>query len=100
MKASLPEPFHVIFIGAGLLLASLAFAQVPDAPAGGAPAGGAAPAPAAAPAAQPAPGAAGGGQKNGSFLGNDVPSYDPGTEIMTWDGKNWNVNNNRIFEAR
>ena len=52
-------------------------------------------------ARRPRAGAAGGGgQKNGSFLGKDVPSFDPGSEIMTWDGKNWNVNNNRIFQAR
>jgi hypothetical protein len=29
-----------------------------------------------------------------------VPALDPGTEILTWDGKNWNVNNNRLFAAR
>ena len=71
-------------------------AQVPDAPAPAAPGG----APAAAPAAQPAGGGAAGGKKNGNFLGKDVPSFDPGSEVMTWDGKNWNVNNNRIFQAR
>ena len=52
---------------------------------------------------QPAQGggaAAGGGQKDGSFLGKDVPVYDPGSENMTWDGKTWNTNNNRIFQAR
>jgi len=95
MKTLTPDPFRVIFLGAGLLLASMACAQVPDAPASQAPAGG------AAPAAAPAQGAAGGGgQKNGSFLGKDVPVVDPNTEIMTWDGKNWNINNNRVFEAR
>jgi len=66
-------------------------AQVPDAPAPAAPGG----AP-AAPAAQPAAGP----KKSGNFLGKDVPSFDPGSEVMTWDGKNWNVNNNRIFQAR
>ena len=68
-------------------------AQVPDAPAPGG-------APAAAPAAQPAGSGAAGGKKTGGFLGKDVPGFDPGTETMTWDGKNWNVNNNRIFQAR
>jgi hypothetical protein len=85
------------------VIASLSYGQVPDAPhsGGGAPAG------QSAPASQPAQGSSsgngsggGGGQKNGSFLGKDVPTFDPGNEIMTWDGKNWNVNNNRIFEAR
>ncbi len=35
-----------------------------------------------------------------SFLGRDVPSFDPANEMITWDGKTWNVNNNRLFEAR
>ncbi len=34
------------------------------------------------------------------FLGKDVPAFDPGTELLTWDGKTWNVNNNRVFQAR
>ena len=29
-----------------------------------------------------------------SFLGKDVPFFDPGGNIATWDGKNWNINNN------
>jgi tetratricopeptide (TPR) repeat protein len=74
------------------------FAQVPDAPT----ANPAAPAPApttAAPASGGAP--ATGAPKSGpTFLGRDIPSFDPGTEILSWDGKNWNVNNNRIFQAR
>lgn len=100
MKTSSPESLRLISWGASLLIASTSFAQVPDAPGGSAPAAGG-----GAPAAQPAPaaqsgGAAGGGQKGGSFLGKDVPSFDPGSEILTWDGKNWNVNNNRVFQAR
>ena len=81
-------------LGAGSLACSAALlcAQVPDAPAPAAPG--------AAPAAQPAGGGAAGGKKPGNFLGKDVPSFDPGSEVMTWDGKNWNVNNNRIFQAR
>ena len=95
MKTPPPVRFGLISLGASFLLVEAVFAQVPDAP--GAP--GPAPAAAApAPAAQPAP--AQGGQKNGSFLGKDVPSFDPGSEILTWDGKNWNVNNNRVFQAR
>jgi hypothetical protein len=88
----------LLHCGISLLLASAACGQVPDspspAPAGG---GGGAAAPAAQPAAQ---GGASGGQKGGSFLGKDVPAFDPGSEILTWDGKNWNINNNRLFEAR
>jgi len=37
---------------------------------------------------------------NSSFLGKDMPMFNPGSEIVTWDGKNWNINNNRLFEAR
>lgn len=37
---------------------------------------------------------------SGQFLGGDVPMFDPGSEILTWDGKSWNVNNNRLFQAR
>ena len=82
---------------ASCALSAVVCAQVPDAPSPAAPGGG------AAPAAQPAGnggGGAGGAKKGGSFLGKDVPSFDPGSETMTWDGKNWNVNNNRIFQAR
>ncbi len=55
------------------------------------------PSPAAAPA-QAASAPAGGSQS--SFLGGDVPVLDPGSEIVTWDGRNWNINNNRMFQAR
>ena len=30
----------------------------------------------------------------------DLPSFDPGSEILSFDGKLWNVNNNRLFRAR
>lgn len=29
-----------------------------------------------------------------------MPFFDPGNDVMSWDGKKWNVNNNRIFRAR
>lgn len=29
-----------------------------------------------------------------------MPILDPGSEIVTWDGRNWNINNNRMFQAR
>jgi hypothetical protein len=35
-----------------------------------------------------------------TFLGKDIPLFNPGNEIITWDGKSWNINNNRIFQAR
>ena len=71
-----------------------ALAQVPDSPAPGG-------------AAQPAAGPAGGGAPaakgkpaGGSPFGQEIPVLDPGTEVMTFNGKNWNVTNNRIFQAR
>lgn len=40
------------------------------------------------------------GQGGGNFLGKDVPFFDPSSEVVTWDGKNWNINSNRFFQAR
>lgn len=37
---------------------------------------------------------------NEGFIGRDVPAFDPGTDIMSYDGKLWNINNNRLFRAR
>jgi hypothetical protein len=37
---------------------------------------------------------------NSSFLGKDLPFFDPGSNIITWDGKSWNITNNSLFEAR
>ncbi len=69
-----------------------ALAQVPDAPAPGG---------AAQPAAAPAGGGAPAkGKSGGSPFGQEIPMLDPGTEVMTFNGKNWNVTNNRIFQAR
>ena len=45
--------------------------------------------------AQPNPKAGG-----SSFLGKDVPFFDPGSNIISWDGKSWNITNNALFEAR
>jgi hypothetical protein len=42
--------------------------------------------------------AASGGGSN--FLGKDVPFFDPGSNIASWDGKNWSINNNALFQAR
>lgn len=43
-------------------------------------------------------GSGGGGQ--GSIFGGLLPHGDPGSETVTWDGKMWNVNNNRIARAK
>ena len=87
---------------------TLAFAQTPVPPAPApAPAPGAqaavspAPAPAAsAPAAAPQASTAPGITPQSSFLGKDLPAFDPGTDTLMWDGKTWNINNNRLFAAR
>ncbi len=34
------------------------------------------------------------------FLGTDLPVFNPGTEIFSWDGQNWNINKNRLMRAR
>ncbi len=85
-----------------LLLAALLhaagplLAQVPDAPAP-APTATPAPAPAAAPAAAtPAPAPA---EKKGDE-NSGMPFFDPGSEVLTWNGRSWNINNNRLFQAR
>ena len=81
------------FAFAVAFVVATASAQVPDAtPAQ----------PGPAPATQPAEGAkpAASSSPAPKFLGNDVPIFDPANEIVTWDGHSWNLNNNRIFEAR
>ncbi|MBB5038413.1 hypothetical protein [Prosthecobacter dejongeii] len=66
------------------------------------PSPGAAPAPQAAPASSPAPAASsssgGGGQS--SIFGGLLPHVDGGSETVSWDGKMWNMNNNRIARAK
>jgi hypothetical protein len=65
----------------------------------------AAPAQPAAQGAAPARGAGGQSQSaaptgGSNFLGKDIPFFDPGSNIATWDGKNWNISNNALFQAR
>lgn len=87
MKKSL-QFFALIVVGA----TGIGFAQVADFPAGsdaqGPDAGGGAATP------------AGSTNPASSFLGGDTPFFDPGSETIQWDGRTWNVNNNRLFEAR
>jgi tetratricopeptide (TPR) repeat protein len=40
------------------------------------------------------------GQMNEGFIGRDVPHFDPGNDVMSYDGKLWNINDNRLFRAR
>jgi len=42
----------------------------------------------------------GGNQGNNQMLGNDVPFLDPTTETFSFDGKTFNVNDNRVFRSR
>jgi hypothetical protein len=65
------------------------------------------PAPESAPAQGNAPAQGSGGQSQSAapaggsnFLGKDVPFFDPGSNIAAWDGKNWNISNNALFQAR
>jgi hypothetical protein len=89
-----------VLLGALLITSAAVSAQVLEPPASPAPA---APAPAQAPVQAPPAATAPAGKPPGgtsSFLGGDLPSFDPGSEILSWDGKNWNINNNRFFQAR
>ncbi|MFM8765804.1 MAG: hypothetical protein ACKOEZ_13365 [Spartobacteria bacterium] len=36
-------------------------------------------------------------QMNEGFIGRDVPAFDPGSEVMSYDGKLWNIKNNSLF---
>jgi hypothetical protein len=85
---------------AGLLVALPAAAQVYTPPSGGGsgnPSGG---------GAQPGNTTTivnqGGNQPQGNqqMVGNDVPFFDPTTDVFSFDGKNFNVNDNRVFRAR
>ena len=35
-----------------------------------------------------------------SFLGKEIPALDAGSEVLTWDGKIWNIQDQRVFRAR
>ncbi|MEM9283026.1 MAG: hypothetical protein AAGA96_14455, partial [Verrucomicrobiota bacterium] len=37
---------------------------------------------------------------NNQVVGNDVPYFDPSTDVFTFDGKSFNVNDNSVFKAR
>jgi len=86
----------ILVISAGAAFAQGGFSNAPGPATGGAQQ---APVPAAG-ASQGGPAPSSGPDAGGSFLGKDIPMFDPGSEIITWDGKSWNINNNRVFEAR
>lgn len=39
-------------------------------------------------------------QMNEGFISRDVPHFDPGNDTVAYDGKLWNINDNRLFRAR
>lgn len=39
-------------------------------------------------------------QSNRQVVGNDVPFFDPKSETFFFDGKTWNITDNRVFRAR
>src|ERR1051325_2684819 len=41
-----------------------------------------------------------GASSSSSGWGKDVPFFNPGSEIITWDGQHWNINNQRLFQSR
>jgi hypothetical protein len=90
-------PPYLIALSAAATLPALG--QVPDNPAP-------APVQQAPPPSSSGGGGGGGGdssggqKQEGSELGGDVPIFDPGSEIFTWDGKSWHATDNRLFQAR
>ena len=70
-------------VAAGLLIPSLIFAQDQGIGDSKAATGGARPP-----------------QMNEGFIGRDIPAFDPGSEVASFDGKLWNINNNRLVRAR
>ena len=75
------------FLGASWMLMAGLLAQAPDA----------APPPLAPPAASSQSAAPSSLDSKGN---GDLPSFDPHTEVFSWNGKSWNINDNRLFNAR
>ncbi len=87
-----PSPSLLLFLATALC----ASAQVPDAPAG--------PTGPLAPASSPSGGSQSGSQSQGNSpiqnFSQSMPVFNPATEMFSWNGKNWNINENRLFQAR
>ncbi|RBP45657.1 hypothetical protein DES53_10239 [Roseimicrobium gellanilyticum] len=64
------------------------------------PASGGGGAPASQQSSAPPPTQSNQSQQQNSMLGNTLPFMDVGNETVAWDGKMWNVTNNRMFRAR
>lgn len=87
------KPAHALLSAAALLLPVSTFSQV--LPSGGGQ-------PQQQPAATPTDTGPQQQQQGGKdpLLGNSLPFMDVGNETVQWDGKMWNVTNNRMFRAR
>ena len=79
-----------------LAMVSTAFGQVLTQPGSN----GGATTPQPQPSGQPAPVPSSNNNSSEPLLGGELPFFDPGSETVMWDGKLWNVANNRIFAAR
>ncbi len=93
-------PWFIHCIAIGFLTAPLGFAQVYTPPTSSAPAGGGGGG--AAPQSNNTTIVNQGGQQQGNqqVLGNDLPFLDPTTDVFTFDGKSFNVADNRLVRAR
>lgn len=87
------------FLVAALFCVSTALAQVPDAAPAPQPQGSPAPVGQAPVGQKPVPQAGAPKQQNSPF-GQEVPVLDPGTEVVAFNGKNYSVSNNPVFQAR
>ena len=43
---------------------------------------------------------AGSGGSAMSPFGQEMPAFNPGSEIVSWNGQNWNIGDQRVFRAR
>ena len=96
MKTPLFLPVAALLLGGASLLGQVYTPPTPGAGGGAAPAGG------GAPQSNQTTIVNQGGQQQGNqqVVGNDVPYFDPTTDVFTFDGKSFNVNDNRVFRAR
>jgi hypothetical protein len=79
-------------------LAGSLWAQVPDNPPTPPPTT-RPPTPATTPSIIPAP-TPSAPKDAGSPVGQEIPFFDPGSEVVSWGGKFWNISNHRIFQSR
>jgi len=96
MKTPLLLTAAAAILGGSSLLGQVYTPPAPGSGGGGAPAGG------GAPQSNQTTIVNQGGQPQGNqqVVGNDVPYFDPTTDVFTFDGKSFNVNDNRVFRAR